>query len=216
MAAQLIHSPKALAGYTRLVLFGGSFDPPHWAHVRLPRHVRAKLDAEAVVYLPAAQSPHKLDREPTPASHRLAMLEAAETNDALILPLELDRAEAGEPSYTVDTLEQLRGALGDEPILYLLIGSDQVPVFEQWHKADRIAQLATPLAMVRPPQTKASLLASLPKDTQKRWADRILDVPAIDISATQVRERAAEGQPIADLVPEGVAKYICEHDLYRA
>jgi len=217
MAASVITTPQTLAQYRRLVLFGGSFDPPHQAHVTLPRYVRQQLEADRVVYVPAAQSPHKLARQPTPATHRLAMLEAAlaDTNDALILTTELDRGEAGDPSYTVDTLAQVRQSISDQTKLYLLIGADQVPVFEQWHKADRIAELAEPIAMVRPPARRDSLLGSLSAAQQQRWDARIMEVPAMDLSATDVRQRVAAGEPIADLVPTGVARYIKDHALYQ-
>ena len=110
MSVSVLQSAADLGTYRRILLFGGSFDPPHVAHVQLPRQVRAQLDDEVVVYIPAAQSPHKRNRQPTPTEHRLAMLRAAlaDTEDTLILTLEVDRAKAGQFSYTVDTLEQLR------------------------------------------------------------------------------------------------------------
>jgi nicotinate-nucleotide adenylyltransferase len=217
MAAKVLQSPAELKPYRRILLFGGSFDPPHTAHVSLPRQVRAQLDDEVVVYIPAAQSPHKLDRQPTPAHHRLAMLQAAlaEHPDALILTLELDRASADKPSYTVDTLEQLRAALSEDTVLHLLIGADQVPVFDKWHAADRIQALAEPIAMVRPPETKASLLAQLSQTDRQRWSKRIVEVPAMDVSATDIRQRLSSAQPVDDLVPGGVARYIAEHGLYQ-
>jgi len=215
--ALVISDPAELAGARRLLLFGGSFDPPHRAHVALPRLVRRRLEAERVVYVPAAQSPHKRDRQPRSATHRLAMLEAAlaEADDAVILTLELDRArKTGRLSYTVETLEQLHAALpGTE--LRLLIGADQVPVFHKWYQADRITELAEPVVMLRPPETIESLLNEVPHPQRELWRRRILELPPMDVSATAVRQRLAADEPVDHLLPPGVVQYVNEKGLYR-
>jgi len=215
--AKVIASANDLRGASKLVIFGGSFDPPHQAHVALPRHVRAKINADGLVYVPAARSPHKSEQMPSAAAHRLAMLEAAlaDLDDTVILTDELDRASNDEPSYTVDTLQRMREALGESTSLCLLIGADQAPVFDKWHQADRIAQLAEVVVMLRPPMTREAVLGSLPVGERKIWQDRIVDVPAMDVSATTVRQRLARGESIDDLVPTAVKRYIEAHGLYR-
>lgn len=225
------------------LVFGGSFDPPHNAHVRLPELVRQKLGFDTVLYVPAARAPHKLGQVQTPAVHRLAMLELALSgcDHARILTDELDRAADGKPSYTVDTLEALirtnelqagpepRGTSDEGPdqmakvdpgalpgVMRLLIGGDQLRIFDQWHASERIEQLAEPVVMVRPPDTPGSLLAALPNDAARnRWRPRLIDVPAMDVSSTDIRRRVAQGEPIDDRVPPAVAAYIREHGLYR-
>jgi len=217
MAARVFDDAEALGGASKLLIFGGSFDPPHLAHIVLPRHVRQQVGADYVVYVPAALSPHKTGQQPAPGEHRLAMLREAlrEADDAAILTIELNRAGDGQPSYTVDTLERLRQKLGGVIEIRLLIGSDQVPVFDKWYRAARIVELAEPLVMVRPPETKASLLATLPSDQRATWERRLVTAPAMDVSATGIRARLANGEPIDDLVPEPVARYIEEHGLYQ-
>jgi nicotinate-nucleotide adenylyltransferase len=217
MPPRVLQSAAELRGSDKLLIFGGSFDPPHWAHVTLPREVRQQIEADWVVYVPAARSPHKQHQSPTPPAHRLAMLQAAlaEADDAVILTTELDRTEQNVPSYTVDTLEQVRHELGEETSLRLLIGADQVPAFDQWHRPDRIAELAPPLVMLRPPQTKQALLDTLAPDARKWWGPRIIEGTTMDVSATDVRQRLAAGEPIDDEVPAAVAQYIRDHDLYR-
>ncbi|MEZ6191159.1 MAG: nicotinate (nicotinamide) nucleotide adenylyltransferase [Phycisphaerales bacterium] len=200
-----------------IILFGGSFDPPHVAHVALPMAAREAIGAEVVAYIPAAKAPHKLDKLQTDPKHRLAMLRLALGNEkhAVILTDEIDRAAGGEPSYTVDTLTVLRERLGDDVKLRLLIGADQVRIFDQWRDPKRIIELAEPLVMVRPPDDRASLLASLPDDqAREAWASRLVDVPAVDVSSTQIRERVARGEPITGMVDDAVERYIYQHGLY--
>lgn len=201
-----------------IILFGGSFDPPHTAHVVLPMLVRETVGADAVAYIPAAKAPHKLDKVQTDPAHRLTMLRLA-LNDvphATIFTDEINRGESGEPSYTVDTLAALRSRLGVKVTLNLLIGADQVRIFDQWREPDRIIELAEPLVMVRPPDSRQSLLASLPDDaTRHEWASRLVDVPAMDVSSTAIRRRVALGEPIGGMVHPAVERYILENNLYR-
>jgi len=202
----------------KLLIFGGSFDPPHRAHVELPMWVRSKLGFDAVVYVPAPPPPHKLGIQPSASEHRLAMLRLALADQphAIVLTDELDRAGDGQPSYTVDTLEALSQRLHADATMRLLIGADQLLIFDQWHRSDEIVKLAEPVVMVRPPQTVDSLLASLADDAQRdAWRSRLIDLPTIDLSSTQIREQAEQDQPrIGDIAP-AVADYMSEHRLYQ-
>jgi len=215
----VIEQNPDLTQYPTILVFGGSFDPPHWAHIELPRQVRRQIGADVIAYIPAAQSPHKLDRAPTPPADRLAMLRAAlseaEAEEAVILTDELDRAEAGEPSYTVDTLAALRERAAPGASLRLLIGADQVLSFDQWREPARIVELAEPVVMLRPPETAESLLANLAPSQREPWRDRLVEVTPMDVSATEVRRRVAAGEPISNLVPPAVARHIHERGLYR-
>lgn len=200
-----------------ILIFGGTFDPPQRAHVELPQYVRNQVDADAIAYIPAAQSPHKMDRQPTEAAHRLAMLELAlkDVEHATILTDELDRAESGRPSYTIDTLRHLQSELPPHVKLRLLIGGDQLPRFAEWKSPEMIVEIADPLVMVRPPQTRESLLESVSEPHRGFWHSRLVDVPPMDISGSEVRRRVAAGEPIDDLVGPEVAEYIERHRLYR-
>lgn len=201
-----------------ILIYGGSFDPPHRAHLELPEIVRHRLGADVVAYLPAARSPHKLDQQTTPAHHRVNMLRLAlrDRPRTVLLTDEIDRTADGQPSYMVDTLADLHDRLGSRVTLRLLIGADQVRKFDDWKEAPRIIELAEPVAMLRPPETIESLLQSLPDDRARRfWAKRIVPTPQLDVSATQIRQRVQANEPLDDLVPEPVAQYIAEHGLYR-
>ena len=202
----------------RLLVFGGTFDPPHVAHVKLPRLVMQAVDADAIAYVPAARQPLKLNRAQTSALHRLAMLRLAlrDLPDAVIVTDEMDRAGDGQPSYTVNTLKNLRHRLDAATQMRLLIGADQLRLFDQWQSADEVIALAEPIVMVRPPDTRPTLLAGLPDGFDPRqWAPRIIDVPQMDISSTASRQRLRQGLSVAEMVAPSVQQYIADHRLYR-
>jgi nicotinate-nucleotide adenylyltransferase len=207
----------------KILVFGGSFDPPHRAHVALPLLAMKAVGADAVAYIPAAQAPHKRDRQQTPGEQRLAMLRLAlaDVPEAVILTDELDRATPGNsattsPSYTVDTLEAVHKRLGPQVELRLLIGADQLRIFDTWRSYHRIIELAEPVVLVRPPDSRAALLAALPAGfVAQEWAPRIVDLPPMDISSSDIRRRVAQGLPITGLVAPAVERYIREKGLYR-
>lgn len=212
-------APPSLSGYRRILLFGGSFDPPHRAHVELPQQAAQAIGADLIAYIPAGRAPHKLDKVQTDPEHRLAMLrlalaDVADTVPTVVLTDEIDRGP-DEPSYTVDTLEALSKRVDPGATLRLLIGADQLRIFDQWREPERVIELAEPVVMVRPPETKASLLAGLPADERGAWADRLIEIDAMDVSSTDVRERVGSDRPIDDAVCDAVAGYIAEHGLYR-
>ena len=208
-----------LAGYKNILLFGGSFDPPHRAHVALPQQVAQTIGADLIAYIPAGRAPHKLDQVQTDPQHRLAMLRLAlkeQTGDipTVVLTDEIDRGP-DEPSYTVDTLEALHQRIDSGAELRLLIGADQLRIFDSWREPDRIIALAEPAVMVRPPDTRVSLLESLAPHQRDAWASRLVDVDAIDLSSTELRDAVAAGQPVDAWTPRGVRDYILKHDLYQ-
>ena len=202
----------------RLIVFGGTFDPPHVAHVRLPLEVMRAIHADAVAYVPAARQPLKAGHGVSAPEHRLAMLRLAlaEAPYAAILTDELERG-SDKPSYTVDTLEALRDRLGPTVEMRLLIGADQLRLFHKWRAVERVIELAEPAVMVRPPDTRDTLLDALPNGFDRSaWAARLVEVPPMDVSATQIRERVGAGKPIDDMVCPAVAAYIAKHRLYLA
>jgi len=200
-----------------ILLFGGTFDPPHRAHVELPQRARKAVEADMVAYIPAAVSPFKQDQAVTAATHRLEMLRLALCDQpaAVILTDELDRAASGEPSYTVDTVQRLRDQVGPGPTFRLLIGADQMARFDRWRNYEEIIKQAEPLVMARPPQTRDSVLQKLPTGFDPdRWRERILDLPEIEVSSTELRRRLPQRPETADEIPPAVLEYIRRHGLY--
>ena len=200
-----------------LLVFGGTFDPPHLAHVELPRRAAELISAKRIIYVPAAQSPHKTTA-PTPAEHRVAMLRIAlrHISNAEISMIELDRAG---PSYMVETLHALRGQVHSDTPMRLLIGADQAVAFHRWHRWQEIISLAEPLIMLRPPWDRERLQDELARhhgpDSANAWMSWVIDLPLVDVAATTLREhflRSKDAEPV-DIDPE-VARYIRQHRLY--
>lgn len=183
-------------------LFGGSFDPVHHGHLIVGRVAAEQLGLDQLRFVPARQQPFKLGRHGATAEQRAAMLDLAVAGEA---GLAVERAEVERPgpSYTVDTLRALRAR---EPgvELTLLVGADAAAELGAWRSASELPRLARIVVFARPgtPVPRSSLIA----DTVR--------VPAIDISATDVRRRAREGRSLRYWVPEAVARYVIEHRLY--
>ncbi len=203
---------------SRILIFGGTFDPPHLAHSRLPPLVAERLECGRIIYIPAAVSPLKSGEPAAPAEHRLAMLHLAlaDVPDAEISTIELYRPG---PSYTVDTLEALREELGSGHELHLLVGSDQALLFHQWKRWRRVIELATPAVMLRPPLDEASyrgrLQATYPSQEVDRWLLWRVSVPRMDVCATTIRRLLAEGKDVTGMMDSRVLEYIRRHGLYR-
>ncbi|MDP9274819.1 MAG: nicotinate-nucleotide adenylyltransferase [Chloroflexota bacterium] len=179
-------------------VFGGTFDPVHVGHLAIANTALDELGLDRVYFVPARRSPLKQDGPIASAEDRLAMLAAAIADEPRfrVSQVELDRKG---PSFTVDTLESLRGE-GD---LFLILGSDAYADFERWREPARIRDLATIVLAARPgaPNAPAGV--------------RMLDSPLMDISSRELRARAARGRSLRYLVPKAALRYIEEHRLYR-
>jgi nicotinate-nucleotide adenylyltransferase len=189
-------------------VFGGTFDPPHIAHLVVAEHVREALCLDRILFVPSATPPHKRGRPITPSLHRLNMLRLAVERNPLfdVLPYEVEK---GGVSFTVDTLAELkRPAPGDG--LFLLIGMDNYRDFDTWREPERILSMATVVVMTRP-----GFVLDMGAFAGDKRIIRV-EVPAMDVSSTGIRERLRDGASVQSLIPERVAEYIGEHDLYRS
>ena len=194
-----------------VALLGGTFDPPHNAHLALAHAALAALGLAEVRWIPAGQPWQKLHgRAVTPAVHRVAMVEAAIRGARGDARFTLDRIEVERPgpSYTLETVRALAAREpGREWVL--LVGQDQYAGLHTWHGWRELLGLVTLAVANRPGVVRepaAEVLA---------WPHRMVPLPMLDISATDIRARVAAGQPITDLVPAEVAGYIARHGLYR-
>jgi nicotinate-nucleotide adenylyltransferase len=183
-------------------LFGGSFDPVHHGHLIVGQVAREKLGLEVLRFVPAREQPFKHGRHRTSPEHRAAMLALAlgSTSGFTVEHAELNRPG---PSYTVDTLEDLRRR---EPgaAFVLLLGADAAAELPAWHEARRIPELARVVVFARPG-------TAVPASA---WVSESIEVPTIDISATEIRRRVREGKSVRYWVPDPVAEYISAHQLY--
>lgn len=206
------------------MLFGGLFDPPHWAHVHLAIAARdVMLGTQAwLVYVPAACSPHKPDGPVASNEHRLAMLglALAGRSNVSIWTDELDRQDSG-PSYWVDTVRRARDQVAPETELSFLIGADQALAFHRWHEYATILELSEPMVMLREPaNTPEALVAQLrtlgvwSEEQIDAWRRSIVPREALEMSSTDVRSRLRRGERI-DAVDDQVRDYIARYKLYE-
>jgi nicotinate-nucleotide adenylyltransferase len=192
----------------RIGLYGGTFDPVHLAHLVLAEQCREQLALDEVWFIPAASPPHKSGVTITEAKHRVAMLELAIAGHASFKLSRLELERTG-PSYTVETLRQLRHDHSGVDF-FLLLGGDSIRDFTTWREPQEIARLATLVAVNR----GAAELADIPTDIAAPESRCVVQMPAIDISASDLRQRVATGRGIRYLVPRAVEQYIQQHGLY--
>lgn len=190
----------------RVGVFGGSFDPVHYGHLILAENSREAARLDRVLFVPAPRPPHKLGREQTPFFRRVEMLELAIAGHPAFQVSQIEKDRPG-PSFTVDTLSQLK-AEHPEAELFLLLGSDSLQDLPSWFRPDRIAELAT---LVVTPRPGAERSPELPFPFRIVW----VDAPRIDISSSDIRQRVQSGRTIRYLLPRAVECYIETHRLYR-
>jgi nicotinate-nucleotide adenylyltransferase len=195
---------------TRIGIFGGAFDPPHTAHRALVRAALDHLALDRLLVIPTGQAWHK-SRTLTPAWHRLAMARLcfADFSQVDVDALEVERPG---PSYTIDTLRALQARWLDAE-WFLLIGEDQARALTQWRDWRQIAQLATICVAEREDSTGAGGQFEPPEAQAQRFLR--LPVPAMAVSATDIRARLGKHQSVESLVIEPVARYIEHHHLYQ-
>ncbi len=196
----------------RIGLMGGTFDPVHWGHLILAEQAREQFDLESVLFVTAADPPHKHGERVTEARHRLEMTRLAiADNEAFELStVEMDRPG---PSYTIDTVKQILEAYGAGTSLFLLLGTDEGRDLMKWREPYEIQRLARIVVANRPGVPESEVLEALPEEFAKQIAP--MRMPGVDISSTDLRERVRQGRSIRYLVPRQVEDYIRQEGLYR-
>lgn len=194
----------------RLGLFGGTFDPPHAGHIAAALACRRALELDRVLLVVANDPWQKVpQREVTPAKDRWAMVVAA-TKGLEGVEASRIEIERGGPSYTVDTVEELRNearrSLRPFPEIFLVVGVDLVPTLETWERADELRRLVTLVAVSRPG-------APEPRVPQG-WKILRVDGDGVDVSSSEVRTMLTEGRSVNGLLPEPVMRCIRQRNLY--
>ena len=197
----------------RLGIMGGTFDPIHYGHLVTAEQAREALALDLVLFMPAGSPAFKQDREVTSPEDRYAMtvLATAANPSFYASRFEIDRPGV---TYTVDTLKALRSAYPENVHLYFITGADAIIDIVTWHDAAEIANLATLIAATRPGydirQAQARIAASgIDFDV------RYIQIPALAISSTNIRDRVRLGKSIRYLTSESVMGYINKNRLYR-
>ncbi len=201
--------------YKRIGIMGGTFDPIHYGHLVAAEGARYHFALDKVIFVPAARPPHKLHRKNISApGHRWEMtsLAVASNPHFLVSALELERSG---PSYTIDTVRTMARMYAGADI-YFITGADAVLEILTWHRVEELLQMAIFIAATRP-GFQLERLSSQLQGLYGQAKDRIvaMEVPALAISSTDIRQRIQEAKPIKYLLPEPVEEYILATGLYR-
>jgi nicotinate-nucleotide adenylyltransferase len=193
----------------RVGVLGGSFNPPHLGHLVIASEASYQLGLERVVFVPAAQPPHKTVADATPAEVRVEMARLAVAGDErfAVSTVELDRGLR----YTVDTLRALAEEHAGAELVFIM-GSDSLLQFETWHEPRAILELCRLAVAVRPGDDERRL-DEVAAGLGRRRA-LVLRTPLIAVSSTELRGRVRMGMPLTYLVPRAVEEYVRRHELY--
>ena len=191
----------------RLGIFGGTFDPPHLAHLIAGERAVETYALDTLLFIPANVPPHKAEKEISSVEHRLAMTRLAIRGNGKFQTSEIE-LHREPPSYTIDTIREIKQN-DNLSSLFLFIGLDQLAGFDSWREPEAIFEESKVVVLARPSIDRNALPA--------RWRERaeFLAIPLLDISSTDIRERVRTGKSIRYLVPDDVRKYIEEYHLYR-
>jgi len=193
---------------------GGTFDPVHYGHLVTAEGVRWEFGLEKVIFVPTGQPPHKTGTRITAGHHRMAMTVAATASNPYFTVSDIEIRREG-PSYTYDTICELRRAYAPEEICFIT-GADAILEILSWHRVEELLEICRFIAATRPGYDLGGLkerLRHLPARLIRRITPVV--VPALAISSTDIRRRVRTGRPIKYLLPESVEEYIFTHRLYR-
>ncbi len=191
----------------RLGVMGGTFDPIHHGHLVAASEVAAVHHLDEVVFVPTGSPWQKNERSVTPAEHRYLMAVVATASNPRFTVSRVDIDRAG-PTYTIDTLRELRERFGEKAELFFITGADALAQILSWKDVASLFELARFVGVTRPGHTLST--TGLPVDRVS-----LMEVPALSISSTDCRARVARGEPVWYLVPDGVVQYIAKHRLYQ-
>jgi len=198
-----------LRATVKIGLYGGSFDPVHFGHLIVAQEVYERFGLDRVIFIPAAQSPLKPNAVHASAADRLALVQAAIEDDPRFAVSDIELRRGGL-SYTLDTVRELK-AQSPSDTFYWIIGADQAARLLQWHAIEQLAEVLEFIAVDRPQGPPlASLQPPIPGLRLHRVEGRL-----IDMSSTELRERARRGLPLQYFIPHKALVYLKAHCLYR-
>lgn len=200
--------------YKKIGIMGGTFDPIHYGHLMIAEQIRCEYELEKVIFIPAGVPPHKKKLGVTESEQRYSMtLLATVTNPHFeVSKIEI---ESEEISYTVNTIEKLKNMYKEGVELYFITGADAICELDTWKDVKKLSKLCTFIAATRPGFKQSKLDAKV-STLEKEYNAVIkkINLPALAISSTDIRNRIKTGQSIKYLLPEPVEHYIYKNNLY--
>jgi nicotinate-nucleotide adenylyltransferase len=198
----------------KIGVLGGTFDPVHNGHLAIAEEARSYLNLNEVIFLPAGQPWMKSDRSISPARNRTAMLALALQSRPYFKSSTIEIEHQG-PSYSVNSIAELKAQAVEPTDWYFILGWDNLAKIPQWKEPAKLIEMCFLVAVPRPGYERPNmkkLEAALPGISKKVI---LMDNPRLEISATDIRNKVAQGLPISGLVPQVVEEYIKENGLYR-
>ena len=195
----------------RVGIFGGTFDPIHIGHLLIAEDTRVGLELEEIVFIPTGQPWMKSGRTLSPPHHRMNMVRMAIASNPFFRASSIEIDRPG-PTYTVDTLKELRREFSGEDNLHFILGSDSSKEFHRWKEPGEVLRLCILVVVQRPGSLDHDLntISSLGSDNVV-----LLEGPLVDISGTDIRRRVALSLPVRYLVSDEVEHYMRRYGLYR-
>lgn len=192
-------------------ILGGTFDPPHLAHLILAEEAVHRLELTAVLWVPTAEPPHKPDQPITPIEHRLRMVELAIAGNPAFAVSRVDIDRPG-PHYSVDTVTIIKGEYAQ---VAFLMGADSLDQILSWHRPRDLVNACSALAVMKRPGVDPNL-EELDEQLPGLQAKlQVLEAPMVDISSQAIRRRIREAHPHRYVLPQRVVEYIHSERLYR-
>ncbi|NQY73677.1 MAG: nicotinate (nicotinamide) nucleotide adenylyltransferase [Candidatus Margulisbacteria bacterium] len=199
----------------RIGVFGGSFDPVHIGHLTVAQDAFDQLDLDRLIFIPAWISPHKQDRHPIDGKYRLEMLKLATKDDFRfdVSDIEITR---GGVSYSFDTIQQVKVEYPNSDVFFI-IGLDTVVDLHRWYRVDELFESCTVIPFGRGGESPEEVAerSELTLAWKVQLLDRLIRIHEIEVSASEIRMRIAEGLSVQTLVPSEIEMYITEHHLYN-
>lgn len=194
----------------RTGIMGGTFNPPHNAHLLIAETAREQYSLDRVIFITGGNPPHK--NEAAAAHHRFAMTRLATEDNPYFSDDDFEVKNRAK-SYTVNTLEYLKNKYPDDE-LFFIIGEDSLLDFSKWYKPERILEMCSLLVF---PRNSKETLALAVKEARKKFSDNIFPIsaPVTKISSTDIRAGIRDGKTVKYMLPEKVIEYIKENKLYE-
>ncbi len=198
----------------RIGLMGGTFNPIHIGHLVTAEEAFYQFKLDEIIFIPSGQPPHKIDGEIASAEDRYLMTVIATASNPhfTVSRIEIDRKG---PSYTVDTLREMKKIYGEETELFFITGADAIIEILTWKDPEIIADMCEFIAATRPGYSLKRFEELHLVGSSKLPKVHFMEIPALAISSTDIRRRVKEGRPVKYLLPDGVAAYLMKRGLYR-
>ncbi len=200
----------------KIAVMGGTFDPIHYGHLVTAEAVRHAFDIEKVLFIPTGRPPHKTDKPVTENKHRYAMTVLATISNPFFFVSDLEIERQGF-TYTIDTIVELRRIYGEDTTIYFITGADAINQILTWKNSVQLFSLCEFVAVSRPGYSMQDAFEKI-SYVQEHYQGviHVVEVPALAISSTDIRQRVLHHKPIQYLLPDSVATYINKFDIYKS